>query len=62
VLAEAVGTKPSSGQGLRSDFEMTVLRAPQKLEAEVKQTLAKEDFAPNHLMQFMRLTVERHPR
>ncbi|PHK93472.1 hypothetical protein CR162_18545 [Pseudoroseomonas rhizosphaerae] len=59
VLAEAVGIEPSSGQGPRSDFEMTVLRARQKLEAEVKHSLTEDDFAPSQLLQFMRRTAER---
>jgi hypothetical protein len=45
VLAEAVGIEPSSGQGHRSDFEMTVPQARQKLEAEAKHGLSEGDSA-----------------
>jgi hypothetical protein len=47
VLAEVVGIKPSSGRGHRSDFEMTVPRARQKLKAEVKHRLTEDDSAPS---------------
>jgi hypothetical protein len=59
VLAEAVGIEPSTGQGPRNDFEMTVLRARQKLEAKIEHRLTQDDFAPNQLLQFMRQTAER---
>ncbi|MBO1077345.1 hypothetical protein [Roseomonas marmotae] len=59
VLAEAVGIEQSSGQGHRSDFEMAVLRARQRLEVEVKHRLTEGDSAPNQILQFMRWTAER---
>lgn len=59
LLAEAVGIGPSTGLGPRGDFEMTVLRVRQKLEADVMHPLTEDDFAPNQILQFMRRTAER---
>jgi hypothetical protein len=59
VLAEAVGIEPMPPAGPRSDFEMTVLRARHKLEAEVKHRLTQDDFAPSQFLQFMRQASER---